>query len=214
MADKPSVHPYIPNSVPATKQAMLDELGLSSVEEIFAEIPDRLRFKGTLDIPPAILSERALRKHVQGLLDKNTSSVDFLNFCGAGCWQHHVPSVVDEIINRAEFVSAYCGGDYSDLGKYLTRYEFNSMLGELLDLDGVANPIYDWGDVAGRSFRMASRITGRKRVLACGTMSPMRLAEARTLCQPDVMPTHIAIDLVEWDRATGRMDLDDLRAKL
>ena len=59
MADKPFVHPYIPNSVPETKQAMLDELGLSSVEEIYAEIPDRLRFKGTLDIPPAILSERA-----------------------------------------------------------------------------------------------------------------------------------------------------------
>ena len=113
MAEKPFVHPYIPNSVPETKQAMLDELGLSSVEEIYAEIPDRLRFKGTLDIPPAILSERQLRKHVQGLLDKNTSSVDFMNFCGAGCWQHHVPSVVDEIINRAEFVSAYCGGDYS-----------------------------------------------------------------------------------------------------
>ena len=58
MAEKPFVHPYIPNSVPETKQAMLDELGLSSVEEIYAEIPDRLRFKGTLDIPPAILSER------------------------------------------------------------------------------------------------------------------------------------------------------------
>ena len=197
MSDKPFIHPYIPNSVPATKQAMLDELGLSSVEEIYAEIPERLRFKGTLDIPPAILSERALRKHVQGLLDKNTSSVDFLNFCGAGCWQHHVPSVVDEIINRAEFVSAYCGGDYSDLGKYLTRYEFNSMLGELLDLDGVANPIYDWGDVAGRSFRMARRITGRDTVLVPSHMSPMRLMEARTLCQPESMPNSTKIRFYE-----------------
>src|SRR5450759_4801729 len=149
MAGKPFIHPYIPNAAPATKQAMLDELGLSSVEDIYAEIPERLRFKGTLDIPPAILAERDLRRHVQGLLDQNTSCVDFLNFCGAGCWQHHVPSIVDEVINRAEFVSAYCGGDYSDLGKYLTRFEFNSMLGELLDYDAVANPIYDWGDVAG-----------------------------------------------------------------
>ena len=79
MADKPFIHPYIPNSVPATKQAMLDELGLSSVEEIYAEIPERLRCKVPLDIPPAILSERELRTHVQGLLDKNASSVDFLN---------------------------------------------------------------------------------------------------------------------------------------
>ena len=214
MADKPFVHPYIPNSVPETKQAMLDELGLSSVEEIFAEIPDRLRFKGTLDIPPAILSERQLRKHVQGLLDRNTSSVDFLNFCGAGCWQHHVPSVVDEIINRAEFVSAYCGGDYSDLGKYLTRYEFNSMLGELLDYDAVANPIYDWGDVAGRSFRMARRITGRDAVLVPAHISPMRLMEIRTLCQPESMANSTKIRFYEWDRATGMVDLEDLKAKL
>src|SRR5665647_2115289 len=214
MAGKPFIHPYIPNAAPATKQAMLDELGLSSVEDIYAEIPERLRFKGTLDIPPAILAERDLRRHVQGLLDQNTSCVDFLNFCGAGCWQHHVPSIVDEVINRAEFVSAYCGGDYSDLGKYLTRFEFNSMLGELLDYDAVANPIYDWGDVAGRSFRMARRITGRDKVLVPSHMSPMRLMEARTLCQPEAMANSTKIRFYEWDRETGMVDLDDLRAKL
>jgi glycine dehydrogenase subunit 1 len=211
---KPFVHPYIPNSVPATKQAMLREIGLNDVEEIYAEIPERLRFKGRLDIPEPILAERDLERHVKGLLDKNTSCEEFLNFCGAGCWQHYVPAVVDEVINRAEFLSAYCGGDYSDLGKYQARFEFNSQLGELLDLDGVANPIYDWGDVAGRSFRMASRITGRKRVLYPRTMSPMRLAEARTLCQPEIMPTHIKLEAVDYDPATGCIDPADLRRKL
>ena len=214
MADRPFVHPYIPNAVPATKEAMLRELGLDSVEEIYAEIPDRLRFKGRLDIPEPILAECDLRRHVKGLLDRNTSCEENLNFCGAGCWQHYVPAVVDEVINRAEFLSAYCGANYSDLGKYQARFEFNSQLGELLDLDGVANPIYDWGDVAGRSFRMARRITGRARVLVPRTMSPMRLAEARTLCQPEVMPSHVAIDQVDYEPATGRLDLADLRARL
>jgi glycine dehydrogenase subunit 1 len=214
MGDKPFVHPYIPNSVPAVKEAMLRELGLSSVEEIYAEIPDRLRFKGRLDIPEPILAERDLRRHVQGLLDKNTSAVEFLNFCGAGCWQHHVPSIVDEVINRAEFVSAYCGGDYSDLGKYLTRFEFNSMLGELVDFDVVANPIYDWGDVAGRSFRMARRIKGRDKVLVPSSVSPMRLMEMRTLCQPESMANSTKIRFYEWDRETGMVDLADLKAKL
>ena len=60
MIQKPFVHPYIPNSVPAVKAAMLAELGLQSVEEIYAEIPDRLRFKGKLEIPPAIMAERDL----------------------------------------------------------------------------------------------------------------------------------------------------------
>jgi len=214
MADTPFIHPYIPNSVPAVKQAMLRELGIDSVEEIYREIPERLRFAGRLDIPEPILAERDLRRHMMALLDRNTSAVDCLNFCGAGCWQHYVPAVVDEVINRAEFVSAYCGWLYSDHGKYVARFEFNSMLGELLDLDGVANPIYDWGDVAGRSFRMARRITGRPRVLICGTVSPMRLMEIRTLCQPEVMPTHVKLDFVDWDRASGRMDLEDLRARL
>ena len=214
MADRPFIHPYIPNAVPATKEAMLRELGLRSVDEIYAEIPDRLRFKGRLDIPEPILAERDLRRHVKGLLDRNTSCEDNLNFCGAGCWQHYVPAVVDEVINRAEFLSAYCGGSYSDLGKYQARFEFNSQLGELLDFDGVANPIYDWGDVVGRAFRMAQRITGRSRVLVPRTMSPMRLAEARTLCQPEVMASHVAIDQVDYDPATGRLDLADLRAKI
>jgi glycine dehydrogenase subunit 1 len=100
-------------------------------------------------------------QHVQSLLDKNTSAVDFMNFCGAGCWQHHVPAVVDEIINRAEFVSAYCGGDYSDLGKYLTRFEFNSMLGELVDLDGLPHP-HD--DGCGMSKRSATPAQARTRI--------------------------------------------------
>lgn len=208
------IHPYIPNAVPATKQAMLREIGIDSVEEIYAEIPERLRFKGQLDIPEAIPAERDLKRHVKGLLDRNTSCDDNLNFLGAGCWQHHVPAVVDEIVNRAEFVSAYCGGNYSDLGKYQVRFEFNSQLGELLDLDGVANPIYDWGDVAGRSFRMAARITGRSRVLVPATMSPMRLAEARTLCQPEAMKGHIKIELVAYEPDTGRIDLEALRAKI
>jgi len=214
MAERPFIHPYIPNAVPATKEAMLREIGIDSVEAIYAEIPDRLRFRGRLDIPEPILAEHDLKRHVKGLLDRNTSCDENLNFCGAGCWQHTVPAVVDEVVNRAEFLSAYCGGDYSDLGKYQARFEFNSQLGELLDLDGVANPIYDWGDVAGRSFRMAKRITGRRRVLVPQTMSPMRLAEARTLCQPEVMPAHVAIEQVAYEPATGRLDLADLRAKM
>ncbi len=211
---KPFVHPYIPNAVPATRKEMLEFIGLETVEEIYAEIPERLRFKGRLDIPEPILAEADVKRHVKEILDRNLSCQDYLNFCGAGCWQHYVPAVVDEVINRAELLSAYCGGNYSDHGKFQARFEFNSQLGELLDLDGVANPIYDWGDVAGRSFRMASRINGRKRVLLPRNVSPMRLAEIRNLCQPEVMPTHIDLELVDYDTATGCMNLEDLKCKI
>ena len=97
---------------------MLEFVGVESVEEIYAEIPERLRFKGRLDLPEPILAEAELKRHVQGLLNRNTSCQEYLNFCGAGCWQHYVPAVVDEVINRAELLSAYCGANYSDHGKY------------------------------------------------------------------------------------------------
>ena len=87
------------------------------------------------------------------------------------------------------------------------------MMGELLDYDAVANPIYDWGDVAGRSFRMARRITGRDTVLVPAHMSPMRLMEARTLCQPESMANSTKIRFYEWDRETGMVDLEDLKTQ-
>jgi glycine dehydrogenase subunit 1 len=214
MTREPFIHPYIPNSVPETKQAMLREIGVRDVEELYAPIPERLRFKGELPVPGPIHAEAELKRAVREMLDKNLSTDDCLSFLGGGVAKHYVPAAVDEVVNRAEFLSAYCGANYSDHGKYQTRWEFNSQLAELLDVDVVSEPIYDWGMVVGAAIRMASRITGRNRVLVAATTSPERLAVARTLCQPAGMPTSIGIELVGYVPATGQMDLDDLRAKL
>ncbi len=214
MENKDFVHPYIANSVAAIRDEMLKETGLKSVYDVYAEIPEKLRFKGRLDIPEAIPSEYLLKRHVEDILMKNVPCGEYLSFLGAGCWQHHVPEVVDEIVNRSEFLTAYCGANYSDLGKYQARFEFNSLMAELLDIDAVANPIYDWGDVAGRSIRMASRITGKNEALVPGTICPQRLAEIRPLCQPAEMNGAIAIRLVDYDPVTGLMDLEDLKRKV
>jgi len=214
MAEKDFIHPYIPNSVPEVRDAMLKAVGLKSVYEVYSEIPERLRFKETLDIPEAILSEYALKRHVEQILGKNKTCGEYLNFLGAGCWQHYVPAVVDEIVNRSEFLTAYCGANYSDIGKYQARFEFNSLMAELLDIDAVSNPIYDWGDAAGRAIRMASRITGRNKVLVPKLTCPDRLGEIRQLCQLEEMSNAVAVILVEHDPETGLLDLDDLKNKL
>ena len=88
------------------------------------------------------------------------------------------------------------------------------MMGELLNLDVVTEPAYDWGTTAGLSLRMASRITGRNEVLVASTVCPTRLQEIRNLCQPAVMDNHIAIVLVDYDKDTGMMDQRDLRNKI
>jgi glycine dehydrogenase subunit 1 len=214
MTREPFVHPYIPNAVPETKQAMLREIGVEDVEQLYAPIPERLRFMGELQVPGPIHSEAELKRAVREMLDKNLSTDDCLSFLGGGVAKHYVPAAVDEVVNRAEFLSAYCGANYSDHGKYQTRWEFNSQLAELLDVDVVSEPIYDWGTVVGAAIRMASRVTGRSQALVAGTTSPERLDVARTMCQPAGMPTSIDLRLVGYSPQTGQLDPDDLRAKV
>ncbi|MEO8291726.1 MAG: aminomethyl-transferring glycine dehydrogenase subunit GcvPA [Actinomycetota bacterium] len=210
MTREPFVHPYIPNSAPDTRRQMLLEIGVEDVEELYEEIPERLRFKRRLDLPEALPSEPELRRHVEGLLARNQHCEDYLSFLGGGCWQHSVPAVCDEIMGRSEFISAYSGSTYPDLGKYQARFEFQSQMAELLDMDDVADSTYDWGNAAGQSLRMTCRITGRNQVVLVDTVGPERLAVIRTLCGPPGMPGHIDVELVGHDPLTGFIDLADL----
>ena len=89
------VHPYIPNSVPAVKERMLKEVGAESVEEFYTDIPEGLRLREELDIPEPFLSEYGLRRHVEGILSKNKTCNEYLNFLGAGCWPLSVPATRD-----------------------------------------------------------------------------------------------------------------------
>ena len=91
MSEKnPTAHPYIPNSVPDVKDEMLQAVGAESVEDFFEDVPQDLRLKEPMDLPPPFPSEYALRRHVEGLLARNRTAGEYLSFLGAGCWQHHV----------------------------------------------------------------------------------------------------------------------------
>lgn len=208
------VHPYIPNSVPEIKKEMMEAVGIDDIEELYCEIPDHLRFKGKLNLPEPIPSEYGLKKHVEEILAKNTTCNDYLNFLGAGCWQHYVPAVVDEILGRAEFLTAYSGAAYADLGKWQARFEAHSLLGELLNFDVVTESIYDWGTAAGFAIRMASRITSRNEVLIPKSICPDRLVQIQLLCQPQEMKNSISIKLIEFDKESGYLDLNDLKSKI
>jgi glycine dehydrogenase subunit 1 len=203
------VYPYIPNSEPAVKEQMLKEIGIESVEDIFQEIPEHLRFKGKLNIPDPFLSEYELRRHVEGLLKKNISCKDYLNFLGAGTWQHYVPSVCDTIISRDEFLTAYVGDAYGDHGKFQALFETASMIGEILGMEMVNTPTYDWANAIAISCRMAARMNGRKEILVAGTISPGRLSVVKNYCKPE-----IKVELIDFDVDTGLMDLEDLEAKI
>ncbi|MDQ1324622.1 MAG: glycine dehydrogenase subunit 1, partial [Chloroflexota bacterium] len=165
------VHPYIPNAIPDVRAAMLAAIGATSVEELYADIPESLRLRRPLDLPAALGSEAELVRHVEELLGRNTSTRESLSFLGAGCYNHHVPAVCDEINGRGEFLTAYAGDPYEDHGRFQALWEYESMMGELLERDVVNVPTYDGFQAAGTAIRMAARITGRRRALVAASVS-------------------------------------------
>jgi glycine dehydrogenase subunit 1 len=204
---KATVYPYIPNSAPEVKRQMLNAVGAESTDDLFEDVPEKLRLKGRMNLPEPLLSEYALKQHVEGLLDKNQTAGEYLSFLGAGCYQHHVPAVCDEVNRRGEFLTAYAGEPYDDHGRFQALFEYASMMGELLNMDVVNVPTYDGFQAAATSLRMATRITGRRQVLIARTISADKLSKIRDYCRPN-----IKIELVDYDPETGQMGLDALKA--
>jgi len=187
---------------------MLDEIGVKSVEELFADIPEKMRYRKRLNLPHP-KSEYEVRRHVESLLSKNRTCNELISFLGAGCWQHFVPAVCDEINSRSEFLTAYAGDPYTDLGRYQSFFEFQSMIGELVDMDVVSFPWYDWATVAGDAVRMALIVTNRHELLVPRTISPERLSVLRTYCDGQA-----DIRLVECNTETGQLSVEDLKRKI
>ncbi len=205
----PIVYPYIPNSAPQSRRAMLEATGVRSVEEFYQDIPVELRVEGLLDLPEPFLSEYELKRHVKGILAKNRTCEDNLNFLGAGCYQHHVPAVCDEVNRRSEFLTAYAGEPYDDHGRFQSLFETASMMGELLEMDVVNVPTYDGYQAAATSIRMAARLTGRKRVLAARSVHPDKISKILDYCRPD-----LEIQLLDYRPDTGGVDLQKLESLL
>lgn len=202
-------HPYIPNAVPEVKAAMLAAVGAASVDEFYADIPEAIRLRRPLDLPPAIGSEVELVRHVSGLLAKNTSTREALSFLGAGCYTHHVPAVCDEINGRGEFLTAYAGEPYEDHGRFQALFEYESMMGELLERDVVNVPTYDGFQAAGTAIRMAARVTGRRIALVPASMGADKRSKVSDYVRPDV-----ELVAVPADPSTGGLDLHALEARL
>lgn len=208
-ARKPLVYPYIPNSAPLAKEEMLRAVGARNVDEFYADIPESLRLKRRLDLPEPLLSEAELIRHVDGLLNKNRSTRETLSFLGAGCYQHQVPAVCDEINSRGEFLTAYAGDPYEDHGRFQALFEYESMMAELLNMDVVNVPNYDGFQAAATSLRMAVRITGRTSVLLPANMGADKLSKVREYLKPD-----ITIELIPFEAKSGLLDLTALKARL
>jgi len=208
-------HPYIPNSVPEVKRDMLRAVGAGDADELYREmIPDRLLMERRLRLPEPLPGELELRRHVESILNRNVTASEYVSFLGAGCWRHYVPKVCEVIAGRSEFLTAYAGGSHSDLGRFQANFEFQSLICELLGMEVTGIPTYDWAAAAGNGVRMASRLTGRGKILVPRNVSPSRLSVITNFCGSAQEGAGIDVVPVDMDLETGTVDLGDLETKL
>lgn len=202
-------HPYIPNSNEKVQAEMLSYLGLKSLDDLHAAIPEEIKLKRSLNLAEPCKSEYELQREFKKILSKNISTEDYLSFLGAGCWPHYVPAVCDEISRRAEFLSGYAGEPYNDLGRFQSLFEYESLIAELVDMEVVNVPTFDWSQAAATAIRMAARINGRHKVLVYGSIDKRKMSVINNYCR------HVLhFELVKYDPRTGKMDLKDLQTKL
>jgi glycine dehydrogenase subunit 1 len=200
-------HPYFAGSAAAEREGMLEALGLGDVSDLYAAVPERLRLSRPLDLPAPLTSEHDLARHFADTLADDRITPPHRCFRGAGCAPHVVPEICREVVNRAEFRTAYWGNQYTDHGKYQAFFEYASLMGELLEMDAVSLPTYDWGNAAAVSVRMAARITGRRRVVVAGHIGSERAAIVSNYCEPEVSLLWCPID-----QRTGGVDLAALES--
>jgi glycine dehydrogenase subunit 1 len=154
---------------PADRQRMLTALGMESVDELFADIPERLRASPLrLDAPEP---EQLLMNRLAGLAAKNR--VDLASFLGAGAYRHFSPPMVDQILLRGEWYTAYTPYQPEvSQGTLQSIYEYESLLAELLGLDVVSASHYDGAAATAEAALMTCRATGRGRVLVSRAVHP------------------------------------------
>jgi glycine dehydrogenase subunit 1 len=189
---------------------MMQQIGIKSIDELYADIPEKYLLKKPLNLPNA-LSEFEVKKHVEAFLSKNKTCNDMPMFLGAGCWPHYVPAVVKEIVQRSEFLTSYTPYQPEiSQGMLQALFEYQSMICELTGMSVANCSMYDWASALGEAARMAARITGRREILIPKIIHPER---AKTL-QVYTEPAGIKVQQVGYNAETGQISLEDLKSKI
>ena len=162
---------YLPHTE-EDRRAMLDAIGVKSVEELFADIPADMRIKRSLNLPPA-LSEMELKSHIQELALQDRDFEESLYFLGAGAYDHYVPSVVKHIVGRSEFLTAYTQYQPEISQGYLQAlWEYQSLICLLTGMEMAVTSLYDGSTAMAEAAMMACSITGRNEILISSTVHP------------------------------------------
>jgi glycine dehydrogenase subunit 1 len=190
----------------ADRDEMLAAIGVSSVEELFAQIPGRLRLGEQLDLPPA-LSELELVRHLTELAERNAHTGVELSFLGAGIYDHYVPAVVDVLLSRGEFLTAYTPYQPEmSQGVLQAIFEYQTVICELTGMDVSNASGYDGCTVAADACFVAKHASDRAKVVVAETLNPQVRQVVKTYARG------FGLEVVEVPHRGGTIDPDELAA--
>jgi glycine dehydrogenase subunit 1 len=186
----------------ADRAQMLAALGVESVEDLFADIPSRVR-ASAWDMPPP-LTEQEVRAELSRLAGRN--AIPRVSFLGAGVYRHLIPSVVSEVIGRPEFATSYTPYQPEvSQGTLQSIYEFQSLICELTAMEVATASHYDGATATAEAALMACRLTRRNRVAVSAGVNPDYRRVLETYCSgPGIEVVTVPIDLA--DGGTGTTD--------
>lgn len=174
--------PYIPHS-PQDREEMLATIGVTSIDELFREIPENLRVKpGALELPPA-LDEHRLYAHLAEIGKKNINLQDVTCFLGAGIYDRYIPATVGAVISRGEFLTAYTPYQPELSQGYLQSiYEFQTMVSELYGMDLANASMYDGSTSMAEAAILAHGLNGRTKIVVSDAVHPHYRQVLDTYC--------------------------------
>ena len=190
------------------KKEMLDRIGVQSSDELFSDIPESVRFKGDLNIKEP-KNEFELTKELTQMASKNVNVKSHPSFLGAGVYDHYIPSIVDHIISRSEFYTAYTPYQPEiSQGELQAIFEFQTMICELTGMDVANSSMYDGGTALAEAVNLSAGQTKKKKVLVSKAIHPESLAVIHSYVKGP------GVEIVEIDHKDGRTDLDHLEKEL
>lgn len=154
------------------RREMLATIGVDSIDDLFSVIPERCRFSGDLAIPPAA-SELDLQRELTAIAGENDGAHTHACFMGAGSYDHFIPTLIDQMISRGEFLTAYTPYQAeASQGSLQAFFEFQTQIARLTGMDVANASMYEGASATAEATKMAINVTGGKRILVAATLHP------------------------------------------
>ena len=198
---------FIPNS--ATKEIILKDIGLNNIDELFSDIPQKIRIN-ELKLSKG-LSQQETEQKLRGIANKNKSFHDMLSFLGGGTKPHYIPSVVKSITSRTEFYTSYTPyQSEASQGFLQAMFEYQSIISELTGMDIANCSLYDGVTALGEAALMCTRINKKKTFII-----PKNICrEKKSVLQNYIKGPEIKIKEVSYNSKTGKIDIDELKKQI